>query len=136
MTTRRWLVAVAAAGVVCGVAVIAWRLWDRHVSCRLLAESYAAEERAQRIQVEACRLEAEVLPLMAQLEDYNLGANAYRSPDARARRAARIMREAAKASEDAFECAARAADAANLRLKYERAARYPWLPVPPDPSSP
>jgi hypothetical protein len=25
---------------------------------------------------------------------------------------------------------------ASLRLKYERAARYPWLPVPPDPSEP
>ena len=37
---------------------------------------------------------------------------------------------------DAGVAKARAAHHAALRSKYERAARYPWLPVEPDPPEP
>jgi hypothetical protein len=36
----------------------------------------------------------------------------------------------------AVRLAGEAREAARLRMKYERAARYPWLPVAPDPPEP
>ena len=38
--------------------------------------------------------------------------------------------------EDAEQATRRAAYHASLKRKYERAARYPWLPVEPDPPPP
>jgi hypothetical protein len=45
-------------------------------------------------------------------------------------------KEASEYRVEAEQYRARSAWAAELRRKYVRAARYPWLPVPPDPPPP
>jgi hypothetical protein len=51
-------------------------------------------------------------------------------------RAERLDGEVLDFRDEAARCARISAHYTRLKLKYERAARYPWLPVEPDPPEP
>jgi hypothetical protein len=90
MTTRRWMVAVAVAGIVLGVAI------DRRNRLRKIAAHHQAEfKKLVRQGPIILFAGSSDDPIMRRLEWHE-----------------------------------------SMRLKYDWAARYPWLPVGPDPPEP
>jgi hypothetical protein len=106
-TVRGLMIAVAVAGALLGAAVEALRLRRRSAEYAALAGRHAANERTFR--AIAAAGPGGALLLIAH------------GPGTRSRRTT----PGAEADHEAA-----------LRLKYERAARYPWLPVAPDPPEP
>src|SRR5262245_35001970 len=107
------------------MAVVAIALWVERMKkdaarYRQHAARFAAEERSGRQRIEGLRSQAERRSLAAREQP----EDRYAVLD---ELAARVFRARAEVEER------RLPHFAGLRLKYERAARYPFLPVAPDP---
>jgi hypothetical protein len=134
-TVRQIMIVVAIAAVALGANDLRLR-WNRYHalrsehewksrSCLSLAERHAAT--AALNEREAQRLRAAILSGQYPVRSAAEGVGQIASNTAAA---AAIERSA----EEKLRARARFHDA--LRLKYERAARYPWLAVGPDPPEP
>jgi hypothetical protein len=110
MTTRRWMVAIAAMAALLGAAIEVPRLWIRRGEYLGLAEKYGYWE---------TRLNG-VAAIRQDLDYYSMSQP--RGPEPSPERLVR-MKELASYY-------------ASMRAKYEHAARFPWLPVAPDPARP
>jgi hypothetical protein len=110
MTTRRWMIAVAAMAVLFGGMSELPRLWTLRQKYLGIAEQYGYWE---------TRLSGAV-GLRQEITYYSVTLP--RGPDPSPARLAQMK--------------AAASYYAGLRAKYERAARLPWLPVAPDPAPP
>src|SRR5262245_46043912 len=107
------------------VAVIAAAMWAERMKkdaarYRQHAARFEAEERSRRRRIEGLRSQAERRSLAAREHP----EDRYAVLD---ELAAQVFRARAEIEERRLDHFAR------LRLKYERAARYPFLPVAPDP---
>jgi hypothetical protein len=120
-TVRRLMAVVALAGVVMGAGVWSERMWR-------LSRVYALESRREEVLGDICRmLEAQC---RSHLERYKPSEPIIWP----ARAAMRKVLDEESAGVARFESQA---DYHSLRArKYERAARYPWLPVESDPPEP
>jgi hypothetical protein len=110
MTTRRWMVAVAVVAILFDGVMELPRLWSLRQQYLGFAEKYGYWE---------AKLNG-ALGLRQEITYYSLRLP--RGPEPSPGRLARMKAEASYY--------------ARLRAKYERAARYPWLPVEPDPPEP
>jgi hypothetical protein len=122
-TVRRLMVVVALAGLMMGGGVWGFRMWRLSGVCAAQAQSY--KSRAF---------------IFANLEEIRLGAldsdidtsgYSWRRENRR-----RLEGWAARSGVEPARYARMAAHYAALVRKYERAARYPWLPLEPDPPQP
>jgi hypothetical protein len=121
-TTRQLMAVVAVCGVASGLGVMAWR----SSVYRSLAARHSRHEEGMRREVE-------------ELEE-----NLANVPDriAKSREAGDVEEEEAwlrgvtQWQEKLSPYRREIQRAGQLREKYERAARYPWLPVAPDPPEP
>lgn len=111
MTTRRWMVAVAVVALLIAASLGAARLTGRAGEYR----QYAVWHTAMR---NLC---------LGEADEYR-DAGAHRAAGDRREDVESLLREAHERT------LAQHHDA--LVIKYERAARYPWLPVAPDPPEP
>jgi hypothetical protein len=109
-TVRKMMAAVAVVAVLCGGVVEGPRLWNRRQTYLGFAEKYGYWE---------TRLNG-VVALRQEITYYSIRLP--RGPEPSAERLARMKAEAAYFG--------------RLRAKYEHAARFPWLPVAPDPPRP
>jgi hypothetical protein len=130
-TARRLMVVVAFAGFVMGGGVWGYRMW-------LLARVYAFEAPRQRIFERACRaFEASMLELAEGIGEVpprsRLKSSDQRLPIEVDRQNAALV---ANYRQDAAQCALLAEYYAAIARRHERAARYPWLAVEPDPKEP
>ncbi len=110
MTTRRWMAAIAALACLLGGAIEGPRLWIRRGEFLGLAEKYGYWE---------ARYEW-LLEVRQDLSHYATWQP--RGPEPSPERLARMKELASYYS--------------SMRAKYEHAARFPWLPVAPDPARP
>ena len=108
MKTRRWIIAVAATGLMIGGGVLLKQRRDDFLS---LAQSHQMEVASSTARGEALKSRFGGTSGMAIEEIMRLHRVYDRMMD-------------------------RADHHASLARKYERAARYPWLPVEPDPPEP
>ena len=108
MTMRRWMIAVAAIGLMIGGGV---RLKQRRDYFLSLAQSHQMEVASSTARGEALKSRFGHTSGMTTEEIMHLHGDYDRMMD-------------------------RADHHASLARKYERAARYPWLPVEPDPPPP
>ena len=113
MTTRRWMVLV----VVAGVAFWTPGLVATFLTRRGLAAIYGARAQALRSVAQT------LAPSVAKADELAARDTRYKITAADDRRALE-------------RCGAMADYNAALRRKYKRGARYPWLPVSPDPPEP
>ncbi len=131
MTTRRWMVAVAVMGLLMGGVVGGVRLKRRHdyflnlVEFHLqLERQYVPWERAARNSLQQSDLTLNFLEAARHAES-NDGVELG------------ILRPAVEwERQSATRFAQAIAYHAAMARKYRRAARYPWLPVEPDPPEP
>ncbi len=132
MTTRRWMVVIAIVAIAFGAAIMR----ERSVAYRGKANRYALEEAKVRTwgkhadQMTAVR-KKELRDLEAFAEGYGGRFRADWKPLIDP-----AIRSVSLASEEAEKCLRWAAHWGALRVKYERAARRPWLPLEPDPPRP
>jgi hypothetical protein len=110
MTTRRWMLAVAAVAALFGGATVLPRLWILRRQYLTTAERYGYWE---------TRING-VVALRQEITYYALWQP--RGPEPSPARLASMK--------------ARASYYGEMRAKYERAARYPWLPIATDPPPP
>jgi hypothetical protein len=121
-SVRGLMAAVAIAGVVFG----AWTLRDSARRRMKIARDYASSERSNR----------RAIPLYAACAD-EFEAAAVQLEEAGAHDQARLKRLAARGMRNVAEGTAdQARYYSAMRVHYERAARYPWLPLAPDPPRP
>lgn len=132
MTTRRWMAIVLAAALISGAAVAGLRIGRLHAAFVATAQRHTTMERSRAAQeaMERKSIESWIRVTMNMLifaerrgvdsqvnkEDTRLRLESFRQSLALARR--------------------RTAYHAAMARKYRRAARYPWLPVAPDPPEP
>jgi hypothetical protein len=154
---RTLMIAVAVVGVTLVIAPEASRLWRLSGLYRNRASDFASSEK--QVRGIARRFEALAQKALVQAKTYRSG----RVPDDEdpdTKKTLQDFREAMKtmdatSAEDPLDVGAGLMDEAveqyteevkncdmaatyfgNMRRKYERAARYPWLSVPPDPPQP
>jgi hypothetical protein len=122
ISSRRVRLAAIVAGLVSAVLVLGLAIKGRREQYRRLTEHYARSE-----EIELRRLEAAIGDegSWSRVPDDWAASYGY---DPRA--------EVARARSNAAIARGYAADYAALKRKYRRAARYPWLPLPPDPALP
>ena len=134
--TMRWMMIVVAVAAVALGAIDVWRRQDRFLAlrsnhewsargCLAMAESHASTAAGNEREVERLRAAA------------TSGDGAMRrQAELSAQITANIEAQAAveRAAERKYRARAQFHDA--LRIKYERAARYPWKSVEPDPPEP
>ena len=118
MTTRRWMIAVAVAGT----AFAAARTVYQYNVCLGLAVTHASQELDARAEAQYKLREADYHNASAKTVPGRRGYDEMDRASILRLQAADLMREA---NTHAW-----------LKTKYERAARHPWLPVPPDPPPP
>ena len=124
MTTRRWMVAVAAVAIVVAGALEVRRLQNLRRVYLGVAEDYESNSRTlRRDNVRShgdlhVRSHGDILLIKGIAGE----------------RPASLQSREGKAKMDRIAKGAAYCD--QLRAKYERAARYPWLPVEPDPPGP
>jgi hypothetical protein len=132
---RTLLVAVAVAGV----AVAGGAMWRRGESFRRGAARHSEQQAEWAEDASSKDVLAERCGNYARLArpGYNAGLPAgWDQRTAESHSADEWDRMADEARASAAHSARRAAYHSRLRSKYERAARYPWLPVAPDPPEP
>jgi hypothetical protein len=110
LTTRRLMAYIAVAAFLFGGMIELPRLWSLRQRYLGFAEKYAYWETRIR----------GAIAIRQEITYYSIRLP--RGPEPSPARLARMEAEVAEYS--------------RLREKYERAARYPWLPVAPDPSQP
>jgi hypothetical protein len=132
MTTRRWMAAVA----IVAVAIGGEMMRRRSVSYRGQANRYAlAEAKVRTWGKNSDQRTAEHKKHLRKVQSFaESGGGAFRASWKSFIDSA--TRSVTLASEEAERFHRLAAHYAALRMKYERAARYPWLPVEPDPPKP
>jgi len=112
MTTRRWMIAVAAIGLAIGLTIgVGVRLRQRREYFLSLAQSHQKEVASSAARGNALKSRFGGTSGMTDEELMRLRGDYDRMMD-------------------------RADHHASLARKYERATRYPWLPVEPDPPEP
>jgi hypothetical protein len=124
MTTRRWMIAVAVAGVIAGTLVGGARMEARRQRFSALAKAHSSDELVARSLEKLAYEQIDTLAAMRKAEEAN-GNPPDPWNDVIAQ--ARLQATHSRAFADYH---------AILRRKYEAAARRPWLPVPPDPHEP
>jgi hypothetical protein len=109
---------------------------------RRLSVDYANNAKSCKLLESSCR-ELEAMHLKNAQDNENLAAYASALGSSNPELSKYFKEElenakqkAARSREAAADCATKAARCAALARKYERAARYPWLPVEPDPPEP
>jgi hypothetical protein len=116
-TVRRLMLVVALAGLAMGVGIWSYKM-------RQLSGGYARAAKFHRAWLDRYReREAVILQAIGRLETV-------------AARRSVVPPSHDRHREDAADYARKADYREALALKYERAARYPWLPVEPDPPPP
>jgi hypothetical protein len=134
MTMQRWMVAVA----IVAVAIGAERTRRRWVTYRKKAAEFARLEQGM-IQLASAR-DAEVVRRDREVEEVKKKAEAAKDFPNYQRNFERIVEAMARTTalmvDEAGYLQERADFYARLKQKYQRAARYPWLLVEPDPSEP
>jgi hypothetical protein len=139
-TVRRMMVAVAVAAI--GTAAV--MTWQRSVAFRRLAEASAAQEfyarqriddwsrRARRYRITVT--EAELVAIRREFETVPPWLT---QKVAQLQRSVEEFRDTERGAEAQLGYYRRQAEyVRRLKLKYELASRYPWLPVAPDPPEP
>src|SRR5262245_44557187 len=114
LTTRRLMVLVAVVAVAIALGVESWKR-------RRQAELYAVESYLRGDAAKQAAILASVDKLLAAADPADL---------ARREKCQRLVDEQRQRLQEARR---RLEHAAALRRAYERAARYPWLPLSPDP---
>ncbi len=117
MTTRRWMVTVAVIGVMSGGVVGGVRLKRRHDGFQARARFYIQYESSWK------KMEGIACAHLQGLEEQSAAAEP--RPDL-----------VADWKENIKECRRWAVYNAGMARKYRHAARFPWLPVEPDPPLP
>ncbi len=129
MTIRRWMIIIVVVGLVTGGIIGGIRLKRRQEHFGSLAERYAALENLC-LKV-ARRLDAGIKLTTKEFELFE--KHPPLSGPSLLEQTRRLLRE----SQDRQAVQARKLRRyARLKQKYEYAARYPWLPVEPDPPPP
>jgi hypothetical protein len=137
MTTRRWMIAVAAAGVMLS-QIAHVRLKQRQRAFLALTTAHAQKVvaiRERKVDLDhAARDIASFLDerRTVQLTIVGLGATGLPGPSS-----LEIVKAELSRQQRESDRLARSIDYyISLKRKYERAAIYPWLPVEPDPPEP
>lgn len=156
MTTRRWMVVVALAGI--GLAIGLYLHRSRRSSFLAQAKNFRQRSEASERAARNCEAELVVLEVEQRLPprrpqpdgerkfimdgdkmyfEYVLTPGWRERRETAAREAERARLEGIARLQGALQQAKAAAAQYDLMsLKYERAARYPWRPVEPDPPEP
>ena len=132
-TIRRLMIYVAASAVACEVAVVGWT-FQKYGS---LASSYSGKESIALIEAEGCEGLIQIAEDSVRFAESMLQLKGRVSSDATW--TAQISRGQKDIERDRAQLAQKRRQAAffhRLASKYARAARYPWLPVEPDPPEP
>lgn len=134
MTTRRWLVLVAVIGLVSGAIVGGLRSKRRQEYFGSLAKRFAACEsiclNALPPLDKFIEVNTQSVEILEKSPDLNWPSPPGPSPLEEIRG---ILREGL---DDRASWERKSAHYARLKVKYEYAARFPWLPVGPDPPEP
>jgi hypothetical protein len=130
---RTLLIAVVIAGL------CLWWLRTRQLSRQYLARAalHAREESEWSMMARGLRI-AEVIGAekLKEIEEKRYPPNQFRDPSDAAEYLRRVTKMAEIGRRERESAEARASYHAGLKRKYEEAARYPWLPVDPDPPEP
>jgi hypothetical protein len=121
-TTRRLMAVVAVFGVASGLGVMAWR----SSVYRSLAAWHSRHEEGMRREVE--ELEENLANASGRISKSRESGDVEEE--------AAWLRGVAQWQEKLTPYRREIQKAGRLREKYQRAARYPWLPVAPDPPEP
>ncbi len=134
-TVQKLMLVVALAGLAMGGGIAAYRLWRLSSEYARKAQLYQASEANFRklaaFYLENAEHDGEAAAQVSAVETSD--EKLIRELD---QHADQSKLWAARSRENAAECATMAVSYAALSRKYERAARYPWLTVDPDPPPP
>jgi hypothetical protein len=127
MTTRRWMVAVVIIGLMLGGVRL------KHRQSRLLSRAQYHEQRAAFLP----KLESRARIICAEYPAQIAGLEKLRRYGGPVRfRLEHFKVQLDRSREDLVRLPKKIAYHAAMAHKYEHAARYPWLPVEPDPPEP
>ncbi len=137
-TVRRLMVAVALAGLVMGGGVWSYRMWRLSRYYSGLAQAYNTGENMYR-QIGAMNFDLAQVDEKRSLQLWSpqFGAKLHKALREREEKPTERHGRSAAGAHDVLAQPKRTADYfAAVARKYERAARFPWLPVEPDPPLP